>query len=112
MERALQNLVFPPFSFSSQNRKFYKYDYSYDSQNKMFEEKLEQFIENLKEKFQGYFIGLGAKARGNKYIVNVIIDDRDVKTMNKKSLYSLLQKHIDMINNTPDRIQSRTTELR
>ena len=73
----------------------------------MWENELSRFVKNLEEKFENYFVGFGAKKLQGKYKVNVFMDDRDIRKMTKKDLYKALQKHIDKVNDAPNKIKAK-----
>lgn len=57
------------------------------------EEKLKRFISKIKKKFKMYFVAYGLRKHNDNYFINIIIDDRDVMSMEKEDL----RKRIDDI---------------
>ena len=46
----------------------------------------QKFVNAMKERFEGYFLACGIKKVGNRTLFSVIIEDRDVRRMEKKDL--------------------------
>ena len=53
----------------------------------MLSKKVGLFIKKVEKKFGKYFVGFGVKKQKKGQLVNVIIDDRDVRIMKKEEVY-------------------------